>query len=155
MARPVGTAPELESRRRRAVERLARGEPLAVIARELGVNLSSLYRWRKMATDGPAGLAAKPQPHAAPRLNDHQLDELLVLLDQGAAAHGWPDRYWTNARVAQLIRRHFGVAFHPDHVGRLLRHRLGWTTQQANRELQLRAAFEGSSPGSHATSQPA
>ena len=33
------------------------------------------------------------------------------------------------ARVAEGIKREFGVAYHPDHVGRLLR-TIGWTVQK-------------------------
>jgi len=54
------------------------------------------------------------------------------------AHHGWPNRLWTTARVAQLIRRHFGVSFHPDHVGRFLRQRLGWTPQKPRRRARER-----------------
>jgi len=59
MARPLGTAAELERRRRRAVELLDRGESASVIARILGVHETSVHRWRRLAHQGP-GLAAKP-----------------------------------------------------------------------------------------------
>jgi transposase len=69
-------------------------------------------------------LAAKPHPGPAPRLNAAQLGELDALLRQGARAQGWPDALWTVKRVAELIRRHFHVSFHPEHVRKLLRYRL-------------------------------
>jgi transposase len=138
MTRPIGTAAELERRRRQAVERVRQGESPTVVARILGINRSSLYRWRKMAERGSAGLAAKTQPGPTPRLDDDQLRQLEALLRQGADAHGWPNRLWTAARVTQLIRRHFGVTFHPDHVGRFLRQRLGWTPQKPRRKARER-----------------
>src|ERR1700704_1230439 len=104
--RPKGTAAELERRRQRAVQLLAQGETPAVVARILGVQPSSLHRWRRMAGQGQ-GLAAKPASGARRRLTDGQLDELERLLRQGATAHGFPNELWTSARVAQLIRRHF------------------------------------------------
>jgi transposase len=90
-----------------------------------------------MVRHGP-GLAAKPVTGARPRLTDAQLAELERLLDQGAPAHGFPNELWTSARVAQLIRRHFGVQYHPDYVRRLLRRRLDWTCHKPQRRARQR-----------------
>ena len=127
--RPKGTAAELERRRRRAVQLLERGESPVVVARILGVQRTSLHRWRRLARQAD-GLAAKPPSGARRRLTDSQLGELEQLLLQGAPAHGFPNELWTSARVAQLIRRHFGVQYHPDYVRRLLRRRLDWTSHK-------------------------
>src|SRR5213595_524221 len=113
--RPKGTAAELERRRRRAVQLLEQGESPTVVARVLGVKPSSLHRWRRMLRGGD-GLAAKPVPGAKRRLNDLQLRELEGLLNQGPPAHGFPNELWTADRVAKVIRRHFGVKYHPEHV---------------------------------------
>jgi transposase len=127
--RPKGTAVELEKRRLHALELLAQGETPAVVARCLGVRATSLHRWRRMARRGN-NLAAKPGTGAKRRLTDSQLRELERLLLEGATAHGFPNELWTAARVAQLIRQHFGVQYHPDYVRRLLRHRLNWTSHK-------------------------
>src|ERR1700674_2395125 len=137
MSRPLGTAAELERRRCRAVELMGQGESPTTIARILGTDRSSLYRWRA-AAQAPAGLAAKPHPGPAPRLSDDQFRELERLLEQGAKAHGWPNQLWTAARVAVLVRRHFGVSYHPDHLRRALRTRLGWTSQKPRRKARER-----------------
>src|SRR5215212_9837368 len=105
--RPKGTAAELERRRRRAVELLEQGERPAVVARILGVTRPTLHRWRRMARQGH-GLDAKPAPGARCRLTDSQVKELEGLLDKGPPAHGFPNELGTAARVAQVIRRHFG-----------------------------------------------
>lgn len=130
--RTKGTAAELERRRLRAVQLVEQGESPAVVARILGVTRPSLHRWRRMARQGQ-GLAAKPVPGAKRRLTDTQLQELEHLLDQGAPAHGFPNELWTSARVAQVIRQHFGVTYHPDYVRRLLLRRLGWTSHKPQR----------------------
>src|SRR4051812_35603544 len=111
--RPKGTAAELERRRRRAVQLLEQGEAPAVIARILGVTRPTLHRWRRMARQDQ-GLDAKPVLGAKRRLSDAQLKDLEGLLDKGAPAHGFPNELWSADRVAKVIKRHFGVEYHPD-----------------------------------------
>jgi transposase len=133
--RPKGTAAELERRRRRAVELVEQGESPTVVARILGVRPSSLHRWRRMAQQ-PHGLQAKPVPGPIPRLSDYQLHKLEYFLRQGAHQHGWPNRLWTAGRVAQLIRQRFGIAYHPEHVRKILKQRLGWSSQKPQRRAR-------------------
>src|ERR1022692_1381857 len=127
--RPKGTGAELERRRHRAVELLERGEAPAVVARILGVRRTSLYRWRRMARQAD-GLAAKSPSGAKRRLGDAQLDDLEQLLRQGASAHGFANELWTAARVAQLIQPHFGVQYPPEHVRKLLKRRLNYSSHK-------------------------
>jgi transposase len=114
---------------------LEQGETPAVVARILGVQATSLHRWRRMARQGQ-DLAAKPPCGAKPRLTDSQLGELERLLLKGATAHGFPNELWTSARVAQLIQRHFGVKYHKDYVRRLLGRRLNWTSHKPQRRAR-------------------
>jgi len=143
MSRPFGSAAELERRRFRAVEAVRHGESPEAVARIVGVNRSSVYRWLKFAQH-PDGLAAKPHLGPAPRLSSEQHRRLEALLLEGAKAHGWTNQLWTCARVGQLIQRHFGVSFYHDHVGRFLRARLNWTPQKPSRKARERddAAIE-------------
>jgi transposase len=53
------------------------------------------------------------------------LQHLEDLLLDGAVAHGWPDALWTAARVTEVIRRRFGISFHPEHIRKILKRRLG------------------------------
>jgi transposase len=134
MTRPFGSAAELERRRRRAVDLVDQGESPSTVARILGVHETSVHRWRRLART-PRGLDAKPQPGPPVRLTDVQLRHLEQLLLQGAQQHGWPNQLWTAQRVAALIRRHFAVDYHPEHVRKILKQRLNWTSQKP----QLRA----------------
>lgn len=138
MSRPIGSAAELERRRRRAVEAVASGESPEVVARTLGIARASIYRWLRMSRRRTDGLAAKPHPGPARRLTPQQLQRLETLLVKGAKAHGWLTDLWTCARIAVLIQRHFGVTFHHDHVGRILRQRLNWTPQKPRRRARER-----------------
>jgi transposase len=86
----------------------------------------------------PDGLAAKLHLGPQPRLSPQQQQELETLLLQGAAAHGWATHLWTTQRIGDLVRAHFGVSWHPDHVGRFLHQRLGWTPQKPHRRARER-----------------
>ena len=120
------------------MELLRQGESPTTIARFLGVNRSSIYRWQHRAKRSPDALAAQPHPHPAPRLSDSQLRELEALLIEGPQAHGWPNALWTTARVGEVIYRHFHIRYHHDHIGRFLRQRLRWTPQKPQRKARER-----------------
>src|SRR5690348_11361577 len=100
MTRPIGTAAELERRRRRAVELVDQGESPSTVARILGVHETTIHRWRRMARR-PQGLNAKPVSGSPPGLSDYHLRKLERLLLQGAKKHGWPNQLWTANRVAR------------------------------------------------------
>ena len=129
MSRPLGTAAELERRRKAAVHAvLVEGLSPSVVARAHGVHRVTVQKWLRQAKV-PGGLDAKPVHHA-PALSDDQLPRLEALLLQGPRAHGWDNDLWTCDRIAQLIDRHFGVRYHPDHVRKLLHERLNWSHQK-------------------------
>ena len=138
MARPIGKAEELERRRRRAVALARAGEDRATVARILGVHPKTLERWLRLDRQGPHGLASRPLLGHAPRLSDAQLAQLEKLLLEGAKRHGWHNELWTASRVARLIERRFGERFHPEHVRKILKQRLGWTSQKPRRKPRER-----------------
>src|SRR4051812_42191303 len=122
MSRPIGTAAELERRRRRAVALVEGGESPATVARILGVHETSVHRWRRLAQT-PVGLDAKPHQGPTPGLPDSPPRKLKRFLLKGPHKHGWPNRLWTADRVAQLIRKRFGLTYHPEHVRKILKRR--------------------------------
>jgi transposase len=75
-------------------------------------------------------LEAKPHLGPPRRLADYDYNELEQLLLEGATAHGWANNLWTAARVGEVIKRHFGVEYHPAHVSRILKEHLNWTCQR-------------------------
>ena len=136
--RPIGTAEELQRRRLRAVELVEQGESPEEVARFLGCGRSSVYTWVKRAKEAVAALAAKPHPGPKPRLSAEQLEQLEGLLLKGAKAHGWRTELWTARRSAELIERHFGERFHPEHVRKILKRRLRWTSQKPQKRAKER-----------------
>ena len=136
--RPIGTAEELQRRRIRAVELVEGGESPDDVARFLGCGRSSVYTWVKRARESLENLAAKPHAGPRPRLDSAQLERLEVLLRQGAKHHGWRTELWTAARVAELIDRPFEQSFHPEHVRKILKHRLRWTSQKPEKRARER-----------------
>jgi transposase len=137
MTRPYGSASALEQRRRQAVQAVQKGDKVKDVARIMGVNSRSIYRWLELENQ-PAGLASRPHPGPATRLSVVQQQELELMLLQGAQAHGWPNQLWTTQRIADLILRRFGVSLHHDHVGRFLRQRLKWSPQKPRRRARER-----------------
>jgi transposase len=119
------------------VQLVKQGESPTVVARVLGVAPASVHRWRRLARKR-GGLRAKPVSGRPRRISDKQLRQLRVLLRQGAVAHGWSNHLWTAVRVAILIERHFGIKYHPEHVRKLLKQRLHWTSQKPQKHARER-----------------
>ena len=131
--RPHGSQAVLEARRRRAVALLDRGHRVTDVARQIGCSHSSVVRWRAaVAEDGPAGLDAKPVPGCPAKLTARHRQRIPRLLLRGAPAWGFSTDLWTTPRIAEVIRRAFGVQYHPTHVGRLLA-QLDWSCQKPER----------------------
>jgi transposase len=138
--RPIGTAEELERRRRRAVELVKQGESPATVAHFLGCGRSSVYTWVKLDREASEKLAARPHTGPKPRLTDEQIEELEGLLLKGAKAHGWHNDLWSAHRVAEVIRRHFGVEYHTEHARKVIRRRLNWSSQRPQKKARQRNA---------------
>jgi transposase len=134
--RTPGTAAEREFLRKRAVAAVREGQSPSTVARAFGVHRVSVQRWLRQARL-PGGLDAKPVRRAS-ALSDDQLRALEGLLLRGASKHGWPNDLWTAARVKEIILRHFGVDFHPEYVRKVLKRRLGWTSQKPQTKAKER-----------------
>jgi transposase len=128
--RPVGSAKRLERRRERALALLREGHAPVEVARLVGVDRRSVRRWNAAhRRHGAAGLAARPVPGRPSKLTPRQRGQLEAALLRGAEANGFESDLWTCPRVGHVIRRRFGIGYHVDHIGRLLRS-MGWTPQR-------------------------
>jgi transposase len=74
-------------------------------------------------------LETHPPQGMTPRLSAEQKEQIPELLAKGAEAYGYRGDVWTASRVAEVIAKTFGVRYHRDHVGRLLRE-AGWSRQK-------------------------
>jgi transposase len=127
-----------EGRRLRAWELSQMGWRQRDIAVALGVTKGAVSQWLKRArTGGVESLRRRPKSGAPPRLTSAQRAQIPALLTKGAAAYGFRGDLWTCARVADVIRREFGVTYHPDHVGRILK-AIDWTPQKPIRRATQR-----------------
>ncbi|TAJ28428.1 MAG: IS630 family transposase [Nitrospirae bacterium] len=136
--RPPGTAQQLERRRRQAIRLLQAGKNLSAVARAVSASVSSVFRWSQAyRRKGVPGLHPQPTPGRPPKLSTAQKKRLVTLLLKGSLSAGYRTDLWTLTRVAAMIRRHFGVAYHPCHVWKLLVSR-GWSCQKPERRALQR-----------------
>jgi transposase len=127
-----------EGRRLRAWALYQQGWPVGKIAAALGVTHGAVSQWLTRARqEGEAALRDRKRPGRVPRLTPEQQAQAPTLLARGAEAWGFKGERWTRARVAEVLRREFGVQYHPAHVSRLLAG-WGWSLQKPQRQAVQR-----------------
>jgi transposase len=135
MARVKGSAELLEDRRRQALRLLSEGRSLREVAGVINCAASSVLRWQQAwKRGGEQALRVRSSPGRPRKLKTGQRRQLLRLLRKGARTNGYSTDPWTTARIAEVIKRHFGVKYHRDHVGRLMRS-LGWVHFERHAEV--------------------
>src|SRR5271165_4155961 len=118
-----------EWRRMRALSLKHGGWSQRAIADALGVSEPAVSQWLTAARrGGPNALRSHPNPGRDSRLTMQQQWLIPEFLWHGPEAYGFRGQVWTCARIAKVIKEEFGVGYHKDHVGRLLKE-LQWTPQ--------------------------
>lgn len=136
--RPIGSAKTLEARRQAAIRLLEQGLRKAEVARRVGTTRTSVTRWWKAhRRGGPEALKAQPPPHRPCQLTARQRKRLVGRLLRGARANGFATDLWTCPRIAALVQRLFGVAYHVDSMPRVLAG-LGFTCQRPEKRAMER-----------------
>jgi transposase len=131
-----------EARRIRGWELYKSGWKQKAIAEALGIVESTVSGWvQKGNAGGVEALRDQSGRGRKPKLSDEQRKKLPELLECGAESYGFRGDIWTNPRVAQVIRREFGISYHPAHVSRILEE-LGWTPQKPIRRAKQRKEAE-------------
>ena len=119
-----------EGRRLRAGALPQQGWSQKQIAVALGVTQGAVSQWiARGRAGGTVALRNRSRKGATPKLTQEQRERLPDLLKCGAEAYGFVGDVWTQARIASVIKREFGVSYHVDHIGRLLRS-IGWSVQK-------------------------
>lgn len=127
-----------EVRRIRGWELSQKGWSQVRIAEALGVTQGAVSQWLKRAKEGGSeALRRKKATGPARRLGSEQLSQIPLLLAQGAESFGFRGDIWTCERIAKVIRRTFGVSYHPAHVSRILKE-CGWSSQKPARRPSQR-----------------
>jgi len=136
--RSKGTAAELEARRVTAVRRVNEGWAQKDVAAFLGVHPVTVAKWVARHRDaGDDGLKAKPTPGRPRFLTADQERKVLAWLAESPTVHGFDTDLWTARRVAELIRKKFGVQFHPNYLRQWLSKR-NYTPQKPARRARQR-----------------
>ena len=134
---PQRSRTEWQQLRQAAVERFVAGERPLTIAPALGMSYEAVRVWyRRWQADDAALLEVKRRGRSA-RLSSVQLEQLQQELLRGPTAHGYHTELWTLERIAVVIRRVFGISYHPAHVSKVL-HALGWSCQKPQRRAKER-----------------
>ena len=113
----------------RALSLERQGWKQRAIAEALGVSEPAVSQWLTAARQrGADALRSHPGPGPRSRLTVDQKRQIPEFLWHGPEAYGFRGEVWTCTRVARVIEEEFGVSYHKDHVGRLLKE-LRWTPQ--------------------------
>src|SRR5215471_3974671 len=108
------------------------------VAGRFRVSRMSANRWRRALAAGGRGALVSKGPGGGPgKLSPAQVRELETVLEAGPAVWGWADQCWTLARIAEVVRRRFGVEYTLAGLDLLL-HRIGWSVQVPARQAAER-----------------
>lgn len=138
--RKKGSAAEWDRVRTIAANMLDGGKAPAEVARHLGVAAQTVREWgRYYRAGGRAALVGRAKPTGRPaKLPAAQRLELAGLLVKSPAECGFAGRHlWTQRLIADLVGREFGVSYHHDHVGVILKE-MGFTHQKPARRARER-----------------
>lgn len=127
-----------EGRRLRAWELFQAGWQQCHVAKALGVTRGAVSQWiHRATTGGPQALLHRKPPGLRPKLPPEKWPSLLQLLGQGPGAWGFRGEVWTEPRIAEVVRREFGVSYHPSQIGRILK-QCHWSRQKPVRRAHQR-----------------
>ena len=109
---------DMEWRRLAGAKDLANQMKQSTVARTYGVSRTTVSRWASaLKQGGPDALRARRGTGRPRLLTPGQLAQVGEMYRQ---------RPCTTTQLAERIERAFGVHYNPDHVGRILRHWLGF-----------------------------
>jgi transposase len=121
-----------------AANMFEQGLPTSVIRDSLQVDDQTARRWRRIfKACGREGLLSRQHTGRPSRLNEQQKQELCQWLLKKPHECGFDKHLWTQQLIADLILREFGVGYHHDHIGVILKE-LNFTHQKPMRRAKER-----------------
>lgn len=121
---------ELEKRRIRGGQLLAKGWTQAAVCVELGVSSSAVSHWARILAEGGAKALKTQRRRGRPAgLDESQRRRLARELQRGAMANGFATEVWTLPRVGRLIAQLFGRHYSDSQVWRILS-AMNWSCQR-------------------------
>jgi len=119
-----------EERRKCAWKLKEQGWKQKDIAKALGVTEGAVSQWMKSGrAGGEEALKAHLAKGARSRLTVEQQAQIPAVLAKGASAYGFRGEVWNSRRLAVAIKQEFGVSYHPDRCGYLVR-KMGYSMQK-------------------------
>ncbi len=120
--RPKGDPKLLEDRRKKAIKLLNGGMLPVKVAQMLGVDRRSVRRWKSAYRhDGLRALKARPAMGRPSRLTKDCKKDILKMVKKGPQAVGFRAEDWTYDLISKAIQKKFGVAYHRNYIGPLMR----------------------------------
>lgn len=83
---------------------------------------------------GIEGLLEGHRSGRPPELSENNKTELIDIIESGPVAYGYTSGVWTAPMIKRIIEDEFGVAYHPNHVCKIL-HKLHFSVQRPKRKL--------------------
>jgi len=117
-----------EQKRNIGYKLLSQGLTKAAVALALDVSWVTANRWTKQLEAKEAKQRDRKRSGRPKKLTGSQRSTLKRILKKGAVRYGYPTELWTLKRVAEVIRKEFGVKYNTTHVWRVLRS-LGFSAQ--------------------------
>ena len=114
-----------------AVKRVEAGEGPEAVARGLGINRRTIYRWLETYHYGGLdALKKKPIKGATPKVNAKQMQKLSKIIhEKDPLQYKFEFALWTLAMIRELIRQLFNIHVSEVTTGRLMKH-LGFSPQR-------------------------
>lgn len=130
---PKLTREQMEERRLKAGELFEKGYNQNQAAAILGVHRSSTCRWYpRWKESGNQALKIQKGKVSRKKLNKDQIKQLEQILISGATEYGFDTELWTLKRIAGVIKKEFGIDYHPGSLSRTMRG-LGYSCQKPTR----------------------
>ncbi len=116
------------------IENLNKQEvPQFQIAKAVNLSPGRVSQILKFIKESGGQIPSPTYKGARMKLTDSQIEQLEDDLAQGAEANGFEGEIWTGKRISALIKEHFKVSYHPNHMPKLLR-AMGYSLQKPRTE---------------------